>query len=57
METRIIKPAVAAILLVVLDASLTLLSKLSSWYTHRPLACHRKRRNIMRAMAGGVMLR
>lgn len=57
METFIIKLAVAVIPLVVLVASVTIISNLSSWYTHHPLAWHRGRRSILRALASGVMLR
>jgi len=57
METFILKLAVAVIPLVVLVASVVLLSHLSSWYTHHSLTWHRKHRHILRALAGGVMLR
>jgi len=57
METFILKLAVAVIPLVVLVASVTLISHLSSGYTRHPLAWRRKRRNILRALASGVMLR
>jgi hypothetical protein len=57
METFILKLAVAVIPLVLLVASVTTISNISSWYTHHPLAWHRKRRHILRALAAGVMLR
>jgi len=57
METFILKLAVTVIPLVVLVAFVTIISKLSLWSTHHPLAWHRKRRDILRAFAGGVMLR
>jgi len=57
METFILKLAVAVIPLVVLVASVILISHLSSRYTRHPLALHRKRRQILRALASGVMLR
>lgn len=57
METFIIKLAVAVIPLIVLVISVALISILSEWYAHRPLAWHRKRHSILRTMAAGVMLR
>lgn len=57
METFCWKLAVAVIPLVVLVASVTTISWLSSWYTHHPLAWHRRRRSILRALAAGVMFR
>ena len=57
METFILKLAVAVIPLLVLVASVTLISNLSSWYTHHPFCWHRKRHSILRTLAGGVMLR
>jgi hypothetical protein len=57
MESFIFKLAVAVIPLVLLVASATTITYLSTWYAHRPLAWHRKRRNIQRALASGVMLR
>ncbi len=57
METFILKLTVAAIPMVVLVTSVTTISNLSSWYTRHQLAWHRKRRSILRALAGGVMLR
>jgi hypothetical protein len=56
METFILKLAVAVIPLVVLVASVTIISHLSSWYALHPLAWRRKRRHILRALADGVML-
>lgn len=57
METFILKLAVAVIPLILLVASVTVISTVSHWYTHRPLAWHRRRRHILRALAHGVMLR
>lgn len=57
METFILKLAVAVIPMVVLVISVTLISSLSSWYTQHPLAWHRKRRSILRALASGVIHR
>lgn len=57
METFILKLAVAVIPLVVLVASVTIISSMSSWYTRHPLVWHRTRRSILRALAVGVMLR
>ncbi|WP_168205859.1 hypothetical protein [Geobacter sp. FeAm09] len=57
METFIIKLALAAIPLVILVASVTTISSLSTRHTRHPLARHRTLHNILRALAGGVMLR
>jgi hypothetical protein len=57
MKTFIFKLAVAVIPLLTLIASITIISGISSWYTHHPLAWHRRRRNILRALSAGVMLR
>lgn len=57
METLILKLVVAVTPLVVLVASVTIIYKLSAWYSCHPLAWHRKRRDILRAFAGGAMLR
>lgn len=57
METFILKLAVAALPLVLLVTSVTIISNLSSWHTHHPLARHRKRRSILRTLAGAVTLR
>lgn len=57
METFILKLAVAVIPMVVLVISVTLISSLLSWYTQHPLAWHRKRRSILRALASGVIHR
>ena len=57
METFFLKLSVAVIPLVALVASVTIISDLSSWYTHHPLAWHRRRHSILRALASGVMLR
>lgn len=57
MESFIFKLAVAVIPLFVLVVSATGITYLSSWYAHHPLAWHRRRRNILRALANGVMLR
>lgn len=57
METFILKLAVAVIPLVLLVAFVTTISSLSHWYTQHPLAWHRKRRSILRALAAGKLLR
>ena len=57
METFFFKLVVAVIPLVALIASVTIISDISSCYTRRPLAWHRRRRTILRALAGGVMMR
>lgn len=57
MGTFFLKLAAAVIPLVLLIASVTTFTKLSSWYTRHPLAWHRRRRHILRALAAGVMLR
>jgi hypothetical protein len=57
METFILKLAVAVIPLVVLVASVTIFSTLSKKHANHPLTWQRTRRNMMRALAAGVMLR
>jgi hypothetical protein len=57
METFILKLAVAVIPLVVLVASVTIISTLSKKHAHHSLTWHRTRRTMMRALAAGVMLR
>jgi hypothetical protein len=57
MEIFILKLAVAVIPLVLLVASVTIISTLSKKRVHHPLAWHRTRRDMMRALAAGVMLR
>lgn len=48
METFLLKLAVATIPLIMLVASVTLLSTLSVRHTRHPLSWHRKRRSIQR---------
>jgi len=57
METFLLKLAVAVIPLILLVTSVTLISAVSSWYTRRPLAWHRRRRYALRALAHGALLR
>jgi hypothetical protein len=57
METYLITLDIAVIALIVLAASAAMISKQSSRPMRRPLAWHRMRRSIQRALAGGVMLR
>ena len=57
METFIIKLAVAVIPLILLVASVITISSLVHWYTHHPLARHRRRRHMLRSLSHGVMLR
>lgn len=57
METFLVKLAVAVIPLVALVASVVIIFIISTRHAHRPLAWHRRRRNILRALAAGVMLR
>ena len=57
METFLLKLAVAVIPLVTLVASVVIISGISSWYAHHPLAWHRRRRSILRAVSSGVMMR
>ncbi|MFH1027847.1 MAG: hypothetical protein V1791_07585 [Pseudomonadota bacterium] len=57
METFCLKLAVAVIPLILLVASVTFTSGISTYCAHHPLFWHRKRRHILRAMAAGVMLR
>lgn len=54
METFLLKLAVAVIPLVALVASVIIITGISSRYTRHPLAWHRKRRSILRALATGV---
>lgn len=57
METFIIKLTVAVIPLILLVASVIAISSLVQWYTHHPLAWHRRRRHMLRSLSHGVMLR
>ena len=57
MDIFIIKLAVAVIPLVVLVASVTIISSIPHWYTHHPLTWHRRRRHILSAYAAAVVLR
>lgn len=57
MEIFILKLAIAVIPLILLVASVSILSTLSHWYTHHPLTWHRQRRQILRALAQGALLR
>lgn len=57
MESFIIKLAVATLPLFVLVVFITFIPDLSSWLSKHPLAWHRRRRTILRTLAGGVMLR
>lgn len=57
MEVFILKLAVAIIPLIVLVASVTIASKFSFRSTHHSLAWRRTRRNVLRSLAAGVMLR
>jgi hypothetical protein len=56
METFLLKLAVAVIPLFLLVTSVTLISAVSSWYTHHPLAWHRRRRHFLRTLAHGTLL-
>jgi hypothetical protein len=57
METFILKLALVVVLLAVPVASTTIISHLSSCYSRHPLSWQRKRRNMLRSLAAGVMLR
>jgi hypothetical protein len=57
METFLLELAVAVIPLILLIASVNLISAASRRNTHRPLAKYRRRRNILRSLAHGVLLR
>lgn len=57
MEDFIWRLAVAVIPLFLLVGSVTLITALSEYYAHRPLAWHRKRRAILRALSAGVIMR
>ena len=56
METFLLKLAVAVIPLILLVTSVNLISSLSQWYTHRPLAWHRRRRHFLRVLSHGALL-
>jgi hypothetical protein len=57
METFILKLAVAVIPLIFLITSVITISSISRWYVRHPLAWHRRRRQVLRTMAHGVLLR
>ncbi len=57
MKTFIPRLAVAVIPFVVLVASVIACTSLPRWSAHRPLAWHRSRRSVLRALAGGLWLR
>lgn len=57
METFLLKLAVAVIPLIFLVTFVTLVSATSRRHSHHPLAWHRQRRQILRAMAHGALLR
>jgi len=57
VESFIIKLAVAVLPLFILVVFVTFIPDLSSWLSKHTLAWHRKRRTILRALAGGVLLR
>lgn len=57
METFFLKLAVAVVPLVVLVASITIISDLASCSPRRSLVWHRRRRTILRTLAGGVVQR
>lgn len=57
METFFLKLAVAVIPLIVLVASITIISDIASCPARRSLVWHRRRRIILRTLAGGVVQR
>jgi hypothetical protein len=57
METFILKLAVAVIPLIVLVASVNIITSVSKWHARRPLARRRSCRHILRALAAGALLR
>lgn len=57
METFIVKLAVAVIPLFLLVGSVTTTSSFSHWYVRHPLSWHRRRRQMLRALAHGSALR
>jgi hypothetical protein len=57
METFFIKLIIAVIPLILVVASVIAVSSLSRWYAHHPIAWHRRRRHLFRALAHGTMLR
>lgn len=56
METFLLKLSVAVIPLILLVASVNLVSAFSHWYSHRPL-WHRSRRHFLRSLAHASLLR
>lgn len=57
METFFLKLAVAVIPLIVLVVSITIISDITSCPARRSLVWHRRRRTILRTLAGGVVQR
>jgi hypothetical protein len=57
MQTILIITAVAVLPLALLTAAGLDRSSLSRWYCQHPLAWHRTRRQILRALAHGAQLR
>lgn len=57
MEMFFVKLSVAVIPLVTLVAAVNIITSITKWYAHRPLAWHRSRRHMLRALAAGMLLR
>lgn len=57
METFLLKLAVAVIPLILLIASVNIISIVSRWYAHRPLAWHRRRCRTLRTLVHSALLR
>ncbi len=57
MKTSIISLAIAVVPLITLVSSVIVIKIISSWHGHHSLSYHRTRRNILRALASGVMMR
>jgi len=57
MKTSIISLAIAIIPLITLFGSIIAFKIITGWHGHHSLSYHRTRRNILRALASGVMMR
>lgn len=57
MKTSIIRLAVTIIPFITLVGSIVAVKLISSAHSHHSLSFHRIRRNILRALAAGVMVR
>jgi len=57
MKTSIIKLAIAVVPFIALVVSIITIKLINSEHSHHSLSFHRTRRNILRALASGVMMR